>query len=36
LGVAISAVWFPIAWALGRRYESRRDDISAGKPAPAA
>ncbi|MFC4274960.1 NTP/NDP exchange transporter [Achromobacter aloeverae] len=26
LGIAISAIWFPIAWMLGRRYESIRDD----------
>jgi hypothetical protein len=31
LGVVISAAWFPIAWALGRRYESRRGDVSAAR-----
>jgi hypothetical protein len=23
-GIAISAIWFPVAWLLGRRYESVR------------
>ncbi|MBS0388587.1 MAG: MFS transporter [Proteobacteria bacterium] len=25
-GVAVSAVWFPVAWLLGRRYENSRTD----------
>jgi ATP:ADP antiporter, AAA family len=36
LGMVISAAWFPIAWMLGRRYESVRDDQQAGAPAIAA
>jgi AAA family ATP:ADP antiporter len=28
LGVAISALWFPVAWVLGRRYES----VRSGEP----
>jgi hypothetical protein len=24
LGVGVSLVWFPIAWALGKRYETAR------------
>ncbi len=34
LGIAISAVWFPIAWMLGRRYENVRDDIAPAQAAP--
>ena len=36
LGMVISAAWFPIAWILGRRYESVRDDQLQGEPAIAA
>ena len=33
-GMVISAIWFPIAWALGRRYEKARDgEILATTPA---
>jgi AAA family ATP:ADP antiporter len=34
-GIAISVVWFPIAYLLGRRYESVRDGEIIGKPAAA-
>jgi AAA family ATP:ADP antiporter len=36
LGMVISAAWFPIAWMLGRRYESVRSDQLTGEPAIAA
>ena len=36
LGMVISAAWFPIAWMLGRRYESVRGDQLLGEPAIAA
>ena len=39
LGVVVSAIWFPIAYAVGRRYESVRGSETlkdaAGRPAPA-
>lgn len=39
LGAVISALWFPIAWVLGRRYESARGTdavVQAGRPHGAA
>jgi len=40
LGVVVSAIWFPIAYAVGRRYESVRGsetlNVAPGPPAPAA
>jgi AAA family ATP:ADP antiporter len=33
LGVAVSLVWFPIAWALGRRYENARNAEGANVAA---
>jgi AAA family ATP:ADP antiporter len=35
-GVLVSAVWFPIAWALGKRYEGVRGDAPGTLPAGAA
>jgi AAA family ATP:ADP antiporter len=34
LGIAISAIWFPIAWMLGKRYESVRDSAPPAEAAP--
>ena len=34
LGIAISAIWFPIAWRLGKRYESVRDGAPPAGSAP--
>ena len=34
-GIAISAAWFPIAWMLGRRYESVRGGALLGEPQAA-
>jgi hypothetical protein len=37
-GVVVAAIWFPIAYALGKRYESARDGAPiapAASPAPA-
>ena len=36
-GIVVAAVWFPIAWALGRRYERVRDGeiVTASSPASA-
>ena len=36
LGIAISVVWFPIAWLLGRQYEQARDGLIVTAPAVAA
>jgi ATP:ADP antiporter, AAA family len=37
LGVVVSAIWFPIAYALGRRYEAARDTgVSASASTAAA
>ena len=36
LGVAVSAVWFPIALVLGRRYEAARDTGVSGSTSTAA
>ncbi len=37
LGVVVAAAWFPVAYALGRRYEaSRGTDVAARNPTPAA
>ena len=36
LGMAIAAAWFPIAWMLGRRYESVRDGTLVAEPVIAA
>ena len=36
LGIAISVVWFPIAWLLGRQYEQARDGLITAGPAVAA
>jgi ATP:ADP antiporter, AAA family len=33
LGVAVSLIWFPIAWALGRRYETARNAEGANVAA---
>ena len=30
LGVVVSLIWFPVAWTLGRRYESARAEAPAG------
>ncbi|MGH2842776.1 MAG: NTP/NDP exchange transporter, partial [Solirubrobacteraceae bacterium] len=36
LGAAISVVWFPVAWVLGRRYESARSgEVAIGRRAAA-
>jgi len=32
-GVIVSAIWFPIAYALGKRYETVRDSASIAPPA---
>jgi len=35
-GIAIAAVWFPVAWLLGRKYEAVRDgEVLATSPASA-
>ena len=34
LGIAISVIWFPIAWMLGRRYENVRDGAPPATAAP--
>lgn len=34
LGIAISAIWFPIAWMLGKRYESVRDGAALAESSP--
>ena len=34
-GVIISAIWFPIAWMLGKRYEAVRGVEASTEPAPA-
>jgi len=36
LGMVIAAAWFPIAWMLGKRYESVRDGSLMADPAAAA
>ncbi|HUN27708.1 MAG TPA: Npt1/Npt2 family nucleotide transporter [Steroidobacteraceae bacterium] len=37
LGVVVAAIWFPIAYALGRRYENfRGTDAATRAPTPAA
>ncbi len=35
LGAVISAVWFPVAWVLGRRYESARGTDATRQPGDA-
>jgi AAA family ATP:ADP antiporter len=35
LGMVIAAAWFPIAWILGKRYESVRDGTLVAEPAIA-
>jgi hypothetical protein len=37
-GIAISAVWFPIGWLLGRKYETVREGeiLLATAPDPAS
>lgn len=34
-GVIVSAFWFPVAYILGRRFETARGGDMVGKPAPA-
>jgi hypothetical protein len=35
-GIAIAAVWFPVAWLLGRQYETVRDGtVLATSPTSA-
>ena len=34
LGAVVSLVWFPIAWSLGRRYESVKGADAAAAPVP--
>ena len=35
-GAVISAIWFPVAWALGRRYEKVRDGETLATSQPAS
>jgi AAA family ATP:ADP antiporter len=35
-GIAIAAVWFPVAWLLGRQYEAVRDGETLKAISPAS
>jgi AAA family ATP:ADP antiporter len=35
-GIIVSAIWFPIAYMLGKRYENKRDGVVSSRMAVAA